>query len=58
MVPGLSLMLLRLASPQLILDVPGDLYCMKINPNNANLVIGGLMTGQVRGCVAGTTLWF
>jgi hypothetical protein len=33
--------------PQLLLEVPGDLQCFKINPNNANYIIGGLATGQV-----------
>ncbi len=33
--------------PQLQLEVPGDLTCFKINPNNENIVIGGLLTGQV-----------
>lgn len=33
--------------PQLILEVPGNLMCFKLNTHNPNLVVGGLSTGQV-----------
>jgi WD40 repeat protein len=38
---------LDLLHPELILEVPGNLLCFKINPHNPHLIVGGLATGQV-----------
>lgn len=35
-----------LLHPEMVLDAPGNLLCFKLNPNNPNLVVGGLSTGQ------------
>jgi len=36
-----------LLHPQYILMAPGDLSCFAFNPKNPNIIVGGMMTGQL-----------
>ena len=33
--------------PQFVLEAPGDVYCFRFCPNNPDLVVGGVSSGQV-----------
>jgi len=33
--------------PQFVLEAPGDVYCFRFCPNNPDLVVGGISSGQV-----------
>lgn len=33
--------------PQFVLEAPGDIYCFRFCPNNPDLVVGGVSSGQV-----------
>lgn len=37
----------NLMSPQFILETPGDAYCFRFNPNRPDILIAGLVNGQV-----------
>lgn len=36
-----------LLHPELVLEVPGDVTCFKINPDNNNIIVAGLFSGQI-----------
>jgi hypothetical protein len=36
-----------LITPQLVLEAPGDIFCFRFNPHRPELVVAGLVTGQV-----------